>query len=239
MVCWRCEVCNSGTDISHRARHLRTAKHIRNLNNIHQQEEQENDVFNFDDSIFEPTNKKKKFKCKKCHIKADDLDKHLKSFTHEKKVNPAMRVFDEVYGPLNQNQSSIILRCKICDEEIKYINRYRHIKSISHKEKELSYANGEIEVFKSSLKKRINTIRFYNKKGFKTQLEFFQYFKDKIEEFIKDYLEELNSVKIKLILKVQFRNINTSNEIDHFLHSTYSSVFKSDDISKERIKCAY
>ncbi len=69
MVCWRCEVCNSETDISHRARHLRTAKHIRNLNNIHQQEEQENDVFNFDDSIFEPTNKKRNSSVKNVILK--------------------------------------------------------------------------------------------------------------------------------------------------------------------------
>ncbi len=166
-------------------------------------------------------------------IKVDDLDKHLKSFTHEKKVNPPMRVFDEVYGSLNQHQSCIILRCKICDEEIKYINRYRHIKSLSHREKEQSYDNDEIEVFKASLRKKINTIRFYNKKGFKTQIEFFNYFKDKIIEFINNYLDELNSIKIKLILKVQFKNINTNNEINHFLHSKYSSVFKSNDISHE------
>ncbi len=87
MARWRCEVCNKEIDKSHKARHLRTDKHIRNLNNIQQQEEQENDVFNFDDSLFEPTDEKKKFKCKKCHIKVDDLDKHLKSFTHEKKFS--------------------------------------------------------------------------------------------------------------------------------------------------------
>lgn len=132
-----------------------------------------------------------KFRCKKCHIEVDDLDKHFKSFSHEKKVKPAIRVFDEVYGPMKENQTSIILRCKICDEELKLINRYRHLKSISHKEKEESYLSGEIEIFKSSMKRKINTIRFYNKKGFKIQIEFFQYFKDRMVNFIKDSIEEL------------------------------------------------
>jgi hypothetical protein len=34
MVRWNCEVCNTEIDRSHKARHLRTAKHIRNLNNV-------------------------------------------------------------------------------------------------------------------------------------------------------------------------------------------------------------
>ncbi len=130
-----------------------------------------------------------------------------------KRANPAMRVFDEVYGPMNNNQSSIILRCKICDEEIKYINRYRHIKSLSHQEK-AGLNNHEIEVLKTSLKKKINTIRFYNKKGFRTTVDFLEYYEHKILKYIKEYLEKLNFVKIKLVLKVQFRNINTENEID-------------------------
>ncbi len=87
MAQWRCEVCNKEIDKSHKARHLRTAKHIQNLNSNQHQEEQQNEILNIDDILFEPTDKKKKYQCKKCHIKVDDLDKHLKSFSHEKKVN--------------------------------------------------------------------------------------------------------------------------------------------------------
>jgi hypothetical protein len=144
-----------------------------------------------------------------------------------------MRVFDVVYVPSKKNQSRMILRCNICGEKIKYINRSRHIKSLSHQEKAGLIVNDEIEVFKTSLKKRINTIRFYNKKGFKTTVDFFQYYEHKIIKYIEEYLEKLNSVKIKLVLKVQFQNIKTTFETDHFLHSTYSAVFKSDDISVE------
>jgi hypothetical protein len=141
-----------------------------------------------------------------------------------------MRVFDEVYGPMNINQSGIILRCNICDEEIKYVDRIRHIKSLSHQVKAGLIVTDEIEVLKSSMKKKINTIRFYNKKDFKNTVDFFQYYELNIVKYIEEYLEKLYSVKIKLILKVQFKNIKTENEIDHFLHSTYSAVFKSDDI---------
>jgi hypothetical protein len=50
---------------------------------------------------------------------------------------------------------------------------------------------------------------------------------------IEEYLEKLDSIKIKLILKVEFYNIKTDKNIDHFIHSTYSAVFKSDDIEIE------
>jgi hypothetical protein len=45
-----------------------------------------------------------------------------------------MKIFDEIYGPFNKSQSSI-LRCKICNEEIEHKNRYRHIQTLSFKEK--------------------------------------------------------------------------------------------------------
>jgi hypothetical protein len=84
----KCEVCNEEIDKSHKARHIKSAKHIRNLNNIQhqeeQQEEQQNEVFNFDDTLFEPNVKTKKYKCKIYRFKVDDLDKHKKSFSHEK-----------------------------------------------------------------------------------------------------------------------------------------------------------
>jgi hypothetical protein len=105
-------------------RHLKSKKHSSNLNNQVESEEQ-NDIFKFDETLFEPTNKEKKFKCKIFKIKVYDLVKHLKSFSHEKKVNPVMRIFDEVYGPLNKNDSKIILRCKSCNEEIEYKNRQK------------------------------------------------------------------------------------------------------------------
>ena len=223
MTKWKCEICQIEVCKTNKSRHLKSPKHMRNLNNVSQQEEQQNEIFDFDDTLFETEFKNKKYKCKKCRIKVDDLDKHKKSFSHEKKVNPAMRVFDEVYGS--------ILKCNICDEEIKYINRYRHIKSMSHQEKEGLIVNDEIKVLKTSIKKKINTIRFYNKKEFNTTIDFFQYYECKIIKYIEKYLDTLDSVKIKLVLKVQFRNMKTIIEIDHFLHSKYSAVFKSDDIS--------
>jgi DNA-directed RNA polymerase subunit RPC12/RpoP len=67
MTKWRCVICQTEVDKTNKSRHLKSPKHIKNLNNNQHQEEQENDVFNFDDSLFEPTDKKKKFKCKKCH----------------------------------------------------------------------------------------------------------------------------------------------------------------------------
>jgi hypothetical protein len=53
------------------------------LNNFQNQEQQQNDIFQFDDTLLEPTNKQMKFKCNICHIKVYDLQKHLKSFSHE------------------------------------------------------------------------------------------------------------------------------------------------------------
>ncbi len=43
-------------------------------------------------------------------------------------------------------------------------------------------------------------------------------------------MEKLDSIKIKLILKVEFYNIKTDKNINRFIHSTYSAVFKSDNI---------
>jgi hypothetical protein len=56
------------------------------LNNFPSQEEQLNDIFQFDEALFEHTNKQKKFKCKICLIKVDDLQKHLTSFSYEKRL---------------------------------------------------------------------------------------------------------------------------------------------------------
>jgi hypothetical protein len=145
-----------------------------------------------------------------------------------KKVNPAMNVLNEVYGPFNKNKSDIILRCNICNEEIEHKNRYRHIKSLSHKEK--SGVIDDIEIFKTSLNNRINTVRFYNNKGFKTTIDFFNYHKLNIIKTIDEYLEKLDSIKIKLVLKVEFYKMKTDKNLNNFMNSTYSAVFKSDDI---------
>ncbi len=80
---------------------MRTAKHLRNLSN---QQDEQNNIFKFDDSLFNQSNKKWRLKCKICRIKVDDLQKHLRSFSNEKKVNPAMRI-SEVYRPLNKNET--------------------------------------------------------------------------------------------------------------------------------------
>ncbi len=58
-----------------------------------------------------------------------------------------------------------ILRCKICNEEIERKNRYRHNKSLFHKEKAGQIES--IEIFKTFIENRINKIRFYNKKDLK------------------------------------------------------------------------
>jgi hypothetical protein len=88
----------------------------------------------------------------------------------------------------------------------------------------------DIEIFKTSLKNRINPIIFYNKKGFKTTIDFSNYHKLNIIKLIDEYLEKLDSIKIKLVLKGEFYNIKTDKNSNHFIHSTYSAVFKSDDI---------
>ena len=159
MAIWRCEICNSETDSSHRARHSRTKKH---LSAAEQQNViEENPLYHYDDYDFET-------KCEVCKIKVSNLEEHLKTFSHEKKVNPTMQIFDEVYGlSSDQNQNEIYIRCRLCNEEIKYSNRLRHIKSISHKEKDL---DKEIDVFQTLMKRKFNTIRFYNLNNFKYAL---------------------------------------------------------------------
>ena len=191
----RCEICNSETDSSHRARHLRTQKHLRN-SFIQQNVIKENPLYHYDDYDFET-------KCKVCKIKVSNLEKHLKTFSHEKKVNPNMQIFDEVYGPSNQNKNEIYIRCRSCNEEIKYPNRLRHIESISHKEKDF---DKEIDVFQTSMKRKFNTVRFYNLNNFKYVEDFFQ---EKIIQFTKDNVEEFKAIKIKLNLKVEFLHKRT------------------------------
>lgn len=59
MTKWKCEICNIEFDKTNKSRHLKSPKHIKNSNNIHQQEEQENEIYNFNDSLFEAIDKKK------------------------------------------------------------------------------------------------------------------------------------------------------------------------------------
>jgi hypothetical protein len=80
---WKCNVCDNEIDKSNKARHLKFKKHLCNLNNQVESNEQQNDIFSFDETLFEPTNKEKKFKCKICKIKVYDLVEQLKSFSHE------------------------------------------------------------------------------------------------------------------------------------------------------------
>jgi hypothetical protein len=51
-------------DKSNKARHLKSQKHLSNLNNFQNQEIEQDDIFQFEDLLFEPTNKQNKFKWK-------------------------------------------------------------------------------------------------------------------------------------------------------------------------------
>jgi len=57
---WKCNVCRNEIDKSNKARHLKSSKHLSNLNNFQNQEQQQNNIFQLDDIVFEPTNKQKK-----------------------------------------------------------------------------------------------------------------------------------------------------------------------------------
>jgi hypothetical protein len=59
---WKCNFCHNEIDKFNKARHSKSQKHlsINNLNNFQNQEQQQNDIFQFDDLLFEPTNKQKK-----------------------------------------------------------------------------------------------------------------------------------------------------------------------------------
>ncbi len=61
---WKCNVYGNEIDKSNKVRHLKSPKHLINLNNSKNPEEQQNDIFKLDETLFEPTNKQKKFKCK-------------------------------------------------------------------------------------------------------------------------------------------------------------------------------
>ncbi len=43
------------------------------LKKFQNQDIEQNDIFKFEETLFEPTNKQKKFKCKFCHIEVNDL----------------------------------------------------------------------------------------------------------------------------------------------------------------------
>jgi predicted AAA+ superfamily ATPase len=73
------------------------------------------------------------------------------------------------------------------------------------------------EIFKTSLKNTINTIRLYNRKRFKLTIGFFNYNRDNIIKIIEEYLEKLESIQIKIVLKIEFYNIKTDKCIDHFI----------------------
>ncbi len=74
---WKCNVCSNEIDKSNKARHLKSSKHLSNLNNFKIKNNNKT-IFQLNETLFESTNKQKKFKCKICHIKVYDLKKHLK-----------------------------------------------------------------------------------------------------------------------------------------------------------------